>query len=219
MDAEKRTGIQISHTSPKQDISIVGGGIKIAASEKPIAASLEVNWGKVYILLDCSGSMKGGKIEQAQSGVINFARDAFKKNYLVGLIKFSDSAEHLCEPTRDIELLQNSLKNIRANGSTNMTDAIKTAHLKLKDFAGTRAMVIATDGMPDSVSNTLLAADNAKNEGIEILTIGTDDAKTEFLKKLASRTELSAKVSSDQFAQAISNAYLLLSSPRSIIPK
>jgi molecular chaperone DnaK len=219
MDAEKKTGIQISQQSKNADISFVSGGLKILASEKPVAASLEINWGLVYILLDCSGSMKGKKIDQAKSGVINFARDAFKKSYLVGFIKFSDGAEHLCEPTRDINILQNSLKDIRADGSTNMTDAIKIAHSKLKNLPGTRAMVIATDGMPDNPKNSLLAAEHAKKDGIEILTIGTDDANKEFLEKLASRTELSAKVESDKFAQAISNAYLLLSSPKSIVPK
>jgi Mg-chelatase subunit ChlD len=216
---ENKTGLQISQKSDKTDISIVNGGLKIAASEKPVSANLENNWGRVYILLDCSGSMKGKKIDQAKQGVLNFAGDAFKKGYRVGFIRFSDNAELLCEPTQDIEILRNKIQDLRAVGSTNMAEAIKLAHSKLKQLTGARAMVIATDGMPDNVKNSLMAAENAKKDGIEILTIGTDDAKTEFLNKIASRTELSAKVTSDQFAQAISNAYLLLSRPRSIIPK
>jgi len=219
MDSEKRTGIQISHNTNNKEISIVSGGIKIIASEKPIASSFIVNWGRIYIMLDCSGSMKGKILDQAKLGVINFARDAFKKEYLVGFIKFSDGAEHLCEPTNDINVIQDKIKDIRASGSTNMTDAIKLAHSKLKNFAGTKVMVVATDGMPDNIKTSLVEANNAKSDGIDIITIGTDVADVEFLKLLASRTELSAKVKSDKFAQGISEASLLLMSPRSIIPK
>jgi Mg-chelatase subunit ChlD len=219
MDSEKRTGIQISQKPDKKEVSMVDGGIKITASEKPVAASFVVNWGKIYVLLDSSGSMKGHKLEQARLGILDFARDAFTREYMVGLIKFSDSALLLCEPSNDIETLQQWLKGIRAGGSTNLTDAIKIAHAKLNDFSGVKVIVIATDGMPDNVKSSLEFADKAKAGGIEILTIGTDDADQEFLNKLASGTGLSTRVNSDMFAKAISSASLLLPAPRSLKPK
>jgi len=219
MDIEERKGIQITHKRDNEEISIVGGGIKIAASGKPISTSFVVNWGRIYIVVDCSGSMIGNKLEQAKSGVIDFAKDAFRKDYLVGIIKFSSKAEHLSEPTNDIAILQNKIKSIHASGSTNLTAAIKMAYSKLIDFTGSKVIVIATDGMPDNVKSSLKEANNAKTDGIEILTIGTDDADIEFLKKLASRTELSKKVPSEMFAQAILEASLLLASPKSIKPK
>ncbi len=220
MDSEKKTGIQISRQPGKEEVSIVAGGIKISASEKPITTSFVANWGWIYILLDCSGSMRrGDKLDQAKLGIINFAKDAFKKEYRVGLIKFHDFAELLCEPTNNIDVIQAKIKDIQAVGGTNMTNAIKMAHDKLKDFTTARVIVIATDGMPDNVKNSLAAADKAKADGIEILTIGTDDAKEEFLKKIASRAELGAKVASDKFAVAISDASLLLMSPKSLKPK
>jgi Mg-chelatase subunit ChlD len=210
--SEEKTGIQISPKS-STGISIVGGGIKILASGKPVTASFVPQWGQVYIILDCSGSMKGQKIEQSKQGILEFAQDAFIKNYRVGFIKFSSKAEMLCEPTDNTGLLEEKTKNLRASGSTKLSAAIKIAHEKLRDFAGTKVMLIATDGMPDNVNKSLNAADDAKVDGIEILTIGTDDADREFLKKLASKSELSAKVSSDMFAQAISDASRLLSTP------
>jgi uncharacterized protein with von Willebrand factor type A (vWA) domain len=219
MDSERRTGIQISHKSNQAEISIVGEGIKIIASEKPITSSFVNDWGKVYFLLDCSGSMKRGKLDQAKTGIINFARDAFTKHYYTGIIKFSNKAEHLSEPTNNIDILQNIMKAIRAGGSTNLTDAIKMAYERFKDFTGSKVIVIATDGMPDEIKGSLVAANNAKTAGIEIITIGTDDADIEFLEMLASRTELVNKVSNEMWAQAISESSLLLPSPKSIIPK
>jgi uncharacterized protein with von Willebrand factor type A (vWA) domain len=219
MDSEKRTGIQISQKTKNADISIVSGGIKISASQMPIKTSLAADWGKIYILLDCSGSMKRGKLDQAKIGISDFVRDALKKQYYVGLIKFSDKAQSLCEPTSSAEILQKNIVNIRAGGSTNLTDAIKLAHLSLKDFSGSKVIVIATDGMPDNVKTSLVSANNAKASGIEIITIGSDDADVEFLKMLASKTELGRKVSSEMWAQGIYESSKLLPSPKSIIPK
>jgi Mg-chelatase subunit ChlD len=220
MESEKRTGIQISNAPIQQQVSIVNGGIRIAASEKPIATNFTIKEGRVFLLLDTSGSMrKNQKLDQAKAGIIDFATDAFKKNYRVGLIRFSDEAEILCEPTGNIVILQNIIQSLKAVGSTNMTAALHIAHSKLKEFSGTKVMVIATDGMPDNVKSSLEAAAKAIADGIDIITIGTDDADKEYLKKLASRTELSSKVTSDKFAQAISDASLLLTSPKSLQPK
>jgi uncharacterized protein YegL len=217
MDDQKGTGIQISN-KPNEQIAIVGGGIKILASGKPINASLAPDWGSIFILLDCSGSMKHKKLDQAKSGIMEFARDAFQKKYRVGLIRFGDNAEQLSEPTTDIAVLQEKIAGMRAGGSTNLTAALMSAHLKLKNFGGPRVIVIATDGMPDNIKSSLEAAESVKLDGIEIITIGTEDAKKDFLNKLASRSELSAQVSNDQFGQAISSASLLLTGPKSIKP-
>jgi molecular chaperone DnaK len=219
MNNENKTGIQIFNKPDHQEVTFTNEGIKINASEKPLAANFVALWGNIFILLDCSGSMKGIKLEQAKQGILNFARDAFKKEYRVGLIKFSDNAELLCEPTNDINLLQSNLPGLRAEGWTNLTAAIKIAHTKLKDFTGIKVMVIATDGMPDSVEGSLNEAKKAKADGIEIIAIGTDDAEKEYLKKLASRTELSTKVTSNLLAQTISAASLLLTGPKSIKPQ
>jgi Mg-chelatase subunit ChlD len=219
MENDKRTGIQITQQPANREISIVDGGIKIYASEKPLNSSFVVDWGRVYVILDCSGSMKGPKLDLAKSGIVEFARDAFKKQYLVGLIKFSTRADLMSEPAPEIEAIQIGLKGIRAGGSTNLTAAVNLAQAKLKGFNGAKAMVIATDGMPDNIKRSLEAAAIAKAGGIEIITIGTDDADLEYLKKLASRTELSSRVASEMFGKAISSASLLLMSPRSIQPR
>jgi tRNA 2-selenouridine synthase SelU len=119
-----KTGIQIFQKPTPKEISVVDGGIKISASEKPITGSFAENAGKIYVLLDCSGSMKRSKLDQAKSGIVNFSRDALKKGYQVGLISFSDQAEHLCEPAADIETLQKRCRGFVIE-STNMTVTIK----------------------------------------------------------------------------------------------
>ena len=74
-----------------------------------------------------------------------------------------------------------------------------------------------TDGQPDKVGAALKAGQAAKDDGIDIITIGTDDADQEFLKKLASRADLGRRVSQEKFAQGIASASQLLPPPRTII--
>jgi Mg-chelatase subunit ChlD len=147
----------------------------------------------VYILLDCSSSMEGQKLVQAKRGVINFAEDACDKGYAVGLIKFSSTAIHLCETQQDISALNQYLERMTAGGTTNMTDGILLALQKMGDRKGYRAMVIVTDGMPNSQGTALEAAQEAKANGIDILTI-----------------ELSVKVLSDRLEQGITSMAKML---------
>lgn len=164
----------------------------------------------VYLVVDCSGSMAGQKLTQAKKGAVDFAEDARRKGYSVGLIRFSSIATHLCEPQGQISVLNRYLRAMDANGSTNMTDAILLALQNLRDRKEHRAMVVVTDGMPDSPSTALESARQAKANGIDILTIGTDDADRDFLAKLASRTGLAVKVAREQLGQGIASMAKML---------
>lgn len=164
----------------------------------------------VYLLLDISGSMGGQKLAQAKRGAINFAEDARGKRYVVGLIEFSTTATHLCESQQDISTLTQYLERMDAGGATNMSDAISLALQKMSDRRGYRAMVIVTDRMPNSLDTALEAAQEAKANGIDILTIGTDDADSDFLAKLASKTELSVNVLSDSLEEGVTSMAKML---------
>jgi len=153
----------------------------------------------VFILLDCSGSMAGDKLRQAKEGVAEFTKKAKGK---VGLIVFSNQA-HLVD----------TISNTTAGGSTNMVAAIKVAMENMPKSGIKRTIVIATDGEPDNPAKTLKIASSAKQGGIKIICIGTDDADEGFLKKLSSQEDLGMKVSRKNFGRAIANsATLLLSS-------
>ena len=67
-------------------------------------------------------------------------------------------------------------------------------------------MVVITDGMPDHEEKALDAARDAKERGIDIITVGTDDADRVFLEKLASRKDLVVVVKSEQLGEGITSA-------------
>ncbi len=215
---KKQKGIEIVRRGASAG-SAPSGGISVNTEGQRINLHFETQQGYAYLVIDCSGSMNGYKLEQAKKGIIDFAKDAIKKEYLVGVISFDSEASHLCEPVRDMKVLQSCLQSLVPGGTTNMTDAIKLAHARLKLFDGNRAIVIATDGKADDEQAALTAGKQARSEGIDIITIGTDDAEQEFLQNLASRKELGSKVSKEQFATTIASASNLLAAPKRIIKK
>lgn len=185
------------------------GGIRILRQKRPIKGGL-TEVGFAYLVVDCSVSMAGQKLDQAKKGTLNFAKDALAKGYSTGLVQFESVAIHLCEPQRDIEILRQYLRRMEARNTTNMAEAIRLTADNLKDRAGFRVMVIVTDGMPDDEEATLEEAEEAKAHGIDIITIGTDNADEEFLTRLASRNELNIMVPRNQLEQGVSSTTKML---------
>ena len=211
----KIIGIRIIKTTGSDEAAMIAGGTE-STTQGTTNIQYENRRGMVYLVVDCSGSMAGHKMGQVKKGILEFAQEAIKKEYLVGIIKFDSSATRLCEPTYDMGDLRASLERMDANGSTNMAAAIALAHEHLGDTKYARAMVIATDGRPDKTQSALQAGKSAKNDGIDIITIGTDDADLTFLKKLSTSFELGNKVSNEQLGEAIATAYLQLPEPGKI---
>jgi molecular chaperone DnaK len=170
--------------------------------------------GHTFLLIDCSDSMNGPKLSEAKEGASTFARDAREKLYSVGLITFATDAELACEPAESLSTLNSVISALETNGSTNMADAIELAREELMSVSGARAIVIATDGMPDDRAATLRAADEAKTLGIDIIAIGTGDADRDFLGKIASRTELAMMVPAALLKDGIGSAVGLLPAVR-----
>ena len=190
-------------------VTVSRQSIEIKRRGNPVHVEIE-GAGLAYLLIDCSGSMSGGNLAQARQGAIDFAEGARVKGYAIGLISFASTAEHLCLPQKTTASLRGHLERMTAAGSTNMSDAIHLATQNLVEQKGTRVIVIVTDGEPDSEGKTLAAARKAKDHGIDIIAIGTDDANRSFLVKLATRSDLAVKVSRDRLGEAITSTTQML---------
>lgn len=166
----------------------------------------------VYLLLDISGSMdEGDKLSQAKRGGMEFAKDAIRRGYRVGVIQFSSWASLKTVPTVDLPAIRRGLTEIGFQASTNMASAIRLATEHLQSGRAARAMVLVTDGCPDSEAKAIAEAKKAKRQGITIITIGTDDADLDFLARIASAKGLSRKVQREELRTAITDAARLLS--------
>lgn len=210
--------VEIVKSESEKHVSRVGDknrhGLEIRHTGKPIEGSVATKGGVVYLVLDCSTSMADGrKLPKAKEGTIEFAKDAFKKNYSVGLVIFDSGPRHIIEPQRSSARLQQAMETVHANGSTDMAGGIRMATENLQRLHAVKAMVIVTDGYPDYAPDALQAAAEAKECKIDIITLGTDDADHAFLKRLASRDDLSVMVSESNFKEGIASTAKMLPDP------
>lgn len=206
-DIQKVSGPKDTH------ISISQRSIEISHKGEPVGGTATT--GYVYLLVDRSASMEGNKLKQAKRGALNFAKGALAIGYFTGLIQFDSSAKLVCEPYRNISVLEKGLTKLEVGDTTHIAKAINLAHSLLKGITGNRVIVIVTDGMPNGPGDplsSLKAGEDAKKNGIDIIAIGMDDADQEFLKRLASRLQLGLKVESRHLEKTITDSAKLLPS-------
>lgn len=164
----------------------------------------------VYVLLDWSGSMLSNrKREFAVDGARAFMKKAYMDGFRAGLISFGCQA--MLEIDAQSEFQDQPLKIKNEGGTTNMSDAIEIARNKLSGRTGEVKICIVTDGSPNDREKCLKQASLAKEEGIVIMTIGTEDADHEFLAQLASDPKLATRVQDSDLKKGISGMSGLLS--------
>ena len=204
VDDTEANDVAIIRVSQDRRVASTGGGITIRREGKPVEHTV-LRGGSVYLVIDCSSSMAGEKIAQAKEGALHFAQEALTKRYSVGLISFASVATHICEPREEVSQVRRHLPGLEPDGSTNMARAIELATVKFKGKPGPLAMVVVTDGMPDHEGAALGAARDAKKLGVDIITVGTDDADRSFLQKLASRDDLVVVVRREALGKGITS--------------
>jgi molecular chaperone DnaK len=168
----------------------------------------------VYLLLDCSGSMSGDKLDSAKKGSLEFARDACLQGFLVGLIPFDTEPRSVLKAGHALPKIEQSLASVKASGSTNLETAIRLGISEMAGSRGMRLLFVVTDGVPNDANAALRARDEAVRVGIEIMALGTDDANKNFLDRLVTRKELSVKVERQQLQGGMSQMAKLLDHPR-----
>lgn len=178
------------------------GAVENQVPERPLIKD-------VLLLIDTSGSMTGNKLSQAKNGAIDFSRSATQRGYATGLAVFADRSAMVCDPTvqsADFETKITAVQVGIVGGSTNLASGLDLAG-KFKELT---AVVVVTDGQPNSCEDALRSAAVLKQRGIEILCIGTDDADKAFLDQLATRKELALHVVADNIRTSIGQATRLL---------
>ena len=145
----------------------------------------------IALLLDCSGSMSGGKISDAKDAAIRFLDD-IETNAHIGLISFGDPSAHIrVELTQDFDQLRHAIQRLDADGGTPMSNALALAREEmLVNKQNANVIVLLTDGMPNDRSATSTQADLAKQQDIRIIAIGVGSGvDSEYLKQIASTPE------------------------------
>ena len=131
----------------------------------PLANSIAAQPREVILIIDTSGSMEGGSLEQAQAALLHALESLGPDDYF-NLLQFNSVTEQLFDQSvpvtqTSIYVAHNFIKSLQANGGTDMAPALKSA-LALPDIPGLmRQVVFVTDGAVGNESQLLqrVAAD------------------------------------------------------------
>lgn len=126
----KRADFRVVDDGDEQEI------VTFESGEVPLTAML---------LLDCSLSMKGERIEAAFAGVSEFL-DGMAELDRAMLLLFSDRVLHMTEFSDQKDLLAASLGDVQAAGGTSLNDHLFLGLSKLDAEQGRRVLIVFSDG-------------------------------------------------------------------------
>lgn len=159
----------------------------------------------IIFVCDRSGSMEDdGKIDELNNALGTFFKDLQDKSTLannlhIGVVDFA-SGVNISRAPKPLGL-RPSAPRFRADGGTNMSDALKVAYkLAKKVPAGQLKPIIMllTDGEPDSKGRTRQEAKYA-SQAAHLYTLGVSGADFDFLEEIASDPSQTATLKGTQF--------------------
>jgi molecular chaperone DnaK len=156
---------------------------------------------RVFLLIDVSSSMIGQPLVEAQTAAREFLSRCDLTTMEVGLISFSTLVALQSAATSNLRRLHAAVHRLEAEGSTNLTDALEMARGQLAASDRKRYIVILTDGYPDAPESAVEQAIGAREQGVEIVAIGTGDADRDYLRRLASSEQASIFARSGELVQ------------------
>ncbi len=107
----------------------------------------------------------------------------------VAFITFESRVWLHCHLTHDREQLIQAIGSQGTGGSTNMDGALREAGEELEHHEAVPLVIIVTDGEPDSKDYTTIRANQLKERGIKIVTIGAGNVDHNYLASLASNQQ------------------------------
>jgi molecular chaperone DnaK len=146
----------------------------------------------IALVIDCSWSMNGEDIDEAKNAASRFL-DNIDPSSQVGLVSFGNPEAHIqMELTHEYSQLRREIEKLEADGTTPMTKAIALTRKEvLVNSQNNNVLILLTDGHPDSADTTMTEAENAKQQGIQIITIGVGDGvDNDYLMLVASTPEV-----------------------------
>ena len=183
----------------------------------------------ILFLLDTSGSMKGEKIRQA-ADALEFCLHSLNPGDRFNLVAFSSELKTFAPRPRqatagEIERAAQFLENLKADGGTNIHDALQEALGQMESGPRPGMIVFLTDGLPtvgetdpDKILSMTAdhndAGDNAQRSRIFVFGVG-HDVNTHFLDRLASENAaVSEYVRPDESIEVkVSRLYGKISTP------
>ena len=141
----------------------------------------------IALVMDCSGSMYGANIEQAQKAAKSFSqRTLSQEARAISVTAFPGGLQS--EITSDLFRVSRAIDALFPIGSTPMRQGLQDAQETLSFLPGVkRIYLILTDGHPDDPTGTMKLCQQIRANGARMITVGVGDrVDQDFLKEMAS---------------------------------
>lgn len=174
----------------------------------PNLARLKASFsGAVILALDVSGSMSGGRLEQAKQGCRRFIDEAAEENYAVGVILWHHDVSALTPPETSPVKARQMINSATASGGNDIVPCLREAHAALMQMpAGDRVVAIFGDGDLGNPQTAKAAAAELQADGIRIITCGLGDASAAQLDVISTEiSEAPRSATSDAIADSIAS--------------
>ncbi len=160
---------------------------------------------EVCLLLDCSGSMRRGKLEEVKAAATQFVRENVSRGP-ISVVGFDSDARPAARATTDVAELEQAIAGLNLGLSTAMDRGLAAARQEFTRTEGKRYVFVFTDGNPDSRDRTRLVAESIRREGISIVAVATFDASVDYLDQLTGDPRLRFQVAQGDFGSAFEKA-------------
>lgn len=157
-------------------------------------SELEIRPLNLVLVIDCSGSMSGQRIENVKRGIRSFV-ERLRPEDLVTVVTYDSTARVALEAAckTDVEKVDRLIRELRAGGSTNLHAGLMLGYEQAEkhfDAQRTNRVILLTDGIANTgvVEPAEIAADSKKfnDRNIDLSTIGLgNDLDQELLRSLS----------------------------------
>ena len=135
----------------------------------------------IVLVLDRSGSMDGEPLDQTKEAAVKFVDTVFEREARVSVVAYDTWASEVSPLSDDQQMLEEDIRELYADGTTNMYDGLVQADNILQDSqANRKIIVLMSDGLPNEGENDfgdfhsplLQYAEELKNKGYYVYTLG-----------------------------------------------
>ncbi len=141
------------------------------------------------IVIDTSGSMAGRPLEEAKTAARACVEAMDADLQQIAVVSYSSDARTVVEKTDSRESLTYGINQMGSGGGTNIPGGIQEGLDSLQGGeAGTRAVILMTDGQDGNTEAMEEAIARANQEETAVYTVGLGDVNEDYLEDIAERT-------------------------------
>lgn len=185
----KHDGVEeLANDFRTEDFTFSDNGFTISPGDVKRIEDDSNNFISIALVIDGSGSMEGERIQNARKAVEACIENLTPETQELAVVLYENAAAVLSPLTNDASALRSAAERITANGGTNIPAGLREGIASLENAAGTKAIILMTDGEDGNPNEMPAAIEAAQAENIAVFTVSTGGGNREYMENIARQT-------------------------------